>query len=974
MPPRTRVRAGEIGRRGGRGRGALVEDEVSQHGENPNGNPGEGPRHGQGEEVPIIQNPFARDFVAALAAANLLNPAPRESADSRALSAMREFNRRNPPTFDGSSSDPLVADHWLAQIRKLFRALKITEDDLRVNIVVVQLTGEANEWWESVLELRKDARRAARTAAQANEPDVENLTWAEFEVFFEEQYFPETSRNQLRDEFEKLEQGDMTVSEYALKFQSLSRFAPELVATEERKCRRFERGLHDTVKKFVMAQRKGKFAEVCMVGSASWYSNGGNLINLDAVLKLNYPMTLTIFNSLITGKLKSLASLNDPNYFELVSLLEFGSSSYYQYSLVFGKFDSDCCGGIDIPKNQSLGLNPGSLCYTTSRQNDVFNLEYLNECSSCSEKEHKVQYVIKFGSGYQYLALDPNTALVGEGSWDEKKNQLCIVACRFLNSSDSLDNARVGDCSIRLSLWYHAFWTIRNRTSVLGQIWTDKTVNESGYFNRITFRSRDNSMAVVPGLRYEYTVTEKVKKLCPFNKSVIKKGNRYPKWNSDDLAFDMLVEDSTGNHSWSWSKATPSFFGDQNYVLKRNTFSTRTSMNYMIAVEGESIHHGPLNITYTISLYQTSSATSVIFNSTLDISAEGLYDKETGRVCMVGCRKLSIGESMDCELLLKFQFPLVNAKEEGKIRGSIESTREETDHLYFKHLEMTGWVFYREEAKRSVQRLDLEIVMVLISYTLACVFVGLQIFYVKRNPQVLPFASLFMLVILTLGHMVTLVLNFEALFLGNRKRSNVLLGSQGWLEVNEVVVRAVTMVAFLLHLWLLQLAFSARLGDENQKDIWVAEKKAMLVSSTIYILGLFFALFLNTRNLISYGGLVLDGFLLPQILLSIFHISKENALSHPFYIGTTCVRLLPHVYDLYRAHNFAQVQFDGAYFFANPYVDFYSLTWDVVISCGGVLFAVFIYLQQRFGGRCILGRRFREVEMYEKVPVTSSEQ
>ncbi|KAI8557789.1 hypothetical protein RHMOL_Rhmol04G0037400 [Rhododendron molle] len=738
------------------------------------------------------------------------------------------------------------------------------------------------------------------------------------------------------------------------------------------------------------SQYSGK---LCMVGSASWYSNGGNLINLDAVLKLNYPMNLTIFNSLITGKLESLASPNDLYYFEPVSLLEYGSSSNYQYSLVSGEFDSDCRGGIDIPKSQSLGLNPGWLCSTwKSRRNKIFNLEYSNECSSskncsplgkddnvelpsemtlnaiqCSEEEHKVQYVIKFGSGYQYLALDPTTmTLVGEGSWDEKKNQLCIVACRFLNSTDSLDNARVGDCSIRLSLWYPAFWTIRNRTSILGQIWTNKTANESGYFNRITFRSRDNSMAVVPGLRYEYTLTEKVRKLCPFNKPVIKKGNRYPKWKSNDLEFSMVViRDSTGNHSFS--KATPSFFDYQNYAL--NPFSIPTSMNDTIVDEEKTTHHGPLNITYTISPYW-----SVIFNYTLGISAEGLYDEATGRVCMVGCRKLSTGESMDCELLLKVQFPPVNAVKVGQITGSIESMREEADPLHFKHLEMTGWVYYRVEAKRSVQRLDLDIVMVLISYTLVGVFVGLQIFYVKRNPQVLPFASLFMLVILTLGHMVTLVLNFEALFLGNRKRNNVSLGSQGWLEVNEVVVRAVTMVAFLLHLRLLQLAFSARLGDENQKGIWVAEKKAMLVSSTIYILGLLFALFLNRRNIISYGGLVLDGFLLPQILLNIFHVSKENALSHPFYIGTTCVRLLPHVYNLYRAHDFARVQFDGAYLFANPYVDFYSLTWDVVITCWGVLFAVSIYLQQRFGGRCILGRRFREVEVYEKVPVTSSEQ
>ncbi|XP_058217513.1 uncharacterized protein LOC131328604 [Rhododendron vialii] len=260
MPPKSRVRRGVAGNRGGRGRGVPPEDEVSQHGENPGRNPGAGA--GRAAEIPPNQTQFARDLVAALTAANLFNQAPRENADNRALSAMREFSRRNPPTFDGTSSDPLVADHWLAQIRKLFNALKITEDDLRVNIVAVQLTGEANEWWESVLESRKDARRATRTVAQVNEPDVENLTWAEFETLFEEQYFPETSREQLRDQFEKLEQGGMTVSEYAQKFQSLSRFAPELVATEERKCRRFEKGLHNTVRRMVMVQRKTKYAEV----------------------------------------------------------------------------------------------------------------------------------------------------------------------------------------------------------------------------------------------------------------------------------------------------------------------------------------------------------------------------------------------------------------------------------------------------------------------------------------------------------------------------------------------------------------------------------------------------------------------------------------------------------------------------------------------------------------------------------------
>ncbi|XP_058217472.1 uncharacterized protein LOC131328554 [Rhododendron vialii] len=211
---------------------------------------------------PRRENNLAREIVAALAESNLLNSAFRANTNNRAMEAMRAFRRMKPPEFDGESSDPLVADHWLAQVCKIFNALRITEDDLRVSIVAIQLTGEANEWWESVLGARRDARRMTRVVNRINEPDVENLTWAEFEELFENQYFPETYRDQLREQFEKLEQGNMTVSEYATKFQSLSRFAPELVASEERKCRRFEKGLHPYIKLLVVSQRIGRFSEI----------------------------------------------------------------------------------------------------------------------------------------------------------------------------------------------------------------------------------------------------------------------------------------------------------------------------------------------------------------------------------------------------------------------------------------------------------------------------------------------------------------------------------------------------------------------------------------------------------------------------------------------------------------------------------------------------------------------------------------
>ncbi|KAI8530247.1 hypothetical protein RHMOL_Rhmol11G0041500 [Rhododendron molle] len=124
-------------------------------------------------------------------------------------------------------------------MRKIFNALKITEYDLQVSIVACQLTDEANEWWEFILGVRRDARRVA---SQENEPNEENLTWAEFEELFESQYFSESYREQLRNQFERLDQ--------------------ELVATEDRKCRHFEKGLHPSIEKFVVGQQIGRISDI----------------------------------------------------------------------------------------------------------------------------------------------------------------------------------------------------------------------------------------------------------------------------------------------------------------------------------------------------------------------------------------------------------------------------------------------------------------------------------------------------------------------------------------------------------------------------------------------------------------------------------------------------------------------------------------------------------------------------------------
>ena len=60
---------------------------------------------------------------------------------------------------------------------------------------------------------------------------------------FNEEYFPETGKDQKVIEFLSLTQGKMTVVEYNAKFMELSCYAPHIVLSELCKARNFETGL-----------------------------------------------------------------------------------------------------------------------------------------------------------------------------------------------------------------------------------------------------------------------------------------------------------------------------------------------------------------------------------------------------------------------------------------------------------------------------------------------------------------------------------------------------------------------------------------------------------------------------------------------------------------------------------------------------------------------------------------------------------
>ncbi|KAK7412344.1 hypothetical protein VNO78_03799 [Psophocarpus tetragonolobus] len=772
---------------------------------------------------------------------------------------------------------------------------------------------------------------------------------------------------------------------------------------------------------------------LCMFGTGSYV----NIPNSNVVLKLRYPKDFTLLDCLISGTLESFDDKNSLQYFEPISILALSQSSNYKFTVTGNERVNGCGGGSD-GEGLSFRNSSRGACTTFLGHTDKFELEYGSQCGNvscnavggnggelpdfmlfhgtrCAERQ-KVQMLLGFpDSGYRDAVFPfyPNMTLVSEGMWDEKENRLCAVACRILNFTEAWVNPYVGDCKIRLSLRFPSVLSLRNRNTVLGQIWSDRVVGEPGYFSKVGFQGSSRVSKSLHGFQYKYFETERVRKSCAENMNAGGKGNTYPDGYSSDMAFNMFVTNSKGQMAQGYSSplsVSSQIYSGQSYGVP------------VVLTTGKSKAHGIqsdnysnlLNVSYTMSFNPPPDFKfgRGVLSTELKISTEGIYNKNTGVLCMIGCQHLRSthkiwirNDSLDCEIMVNIQFPPLNAKGRESLKGTIESTRQKSDAFYFDPLQLSSYSIYTSQVDASIWRMDFELIMVLASNTLACVFVGLQLLHVKRHPDVLPYISVVMLVVITLGHMIPLILNFEALFVANHSVQNTFVGSGGWLEVNEVVVRIVTMVAFLLELRLVQLTWSSRHGEGSHSGLWGSEKKVLYMTLPLYIGGGLTAWLVHLwktshpkkirpfrlsrhkfrparghfprppslwEDFKSFAGLLLDGFLLPQILLNMIFNAEGKALASSFYVGTTIVRILPHAYDLYRAHSSAWY-LDLSYIYANHRMDFYSTAWDIIIPSGGILFALLVYFQQRFGSRCILPKRFRESSAYEKVPVIGND-
>jgi hypothetical protein len=137
-----------------------------------------------------------------------------------------DFLKTNPPTFM-PTREPLDAEHWLHVMEQKFLLLDITEE-LKVRFAAQQLLGSANAWWDTFNAMQSVDHR---------------VTWPEFTTAFREYYIPAGLLNRKVTEFLELTQGNMSVLDYANKFNQLAQYTGTHVDTYMKKRDRFYRGL-----------------------------------------------------------------------------------------------------------------------------------------------------------------------------------------------------------------------------------------------------------------------------------------------------------------------------------------------------------------------------------------------------------------------------------------------------------------------------------------------------------------------------------------------------------------------------------------------------------------------------------------------------------------------------------------------------------------------------------------------------------
>jgi hypothetical protein len=158
--------------------------------------------------------------------------------------SLADFQNTRPLPF-ASTPKPMDAEDWLRDTERKVNTVGCSDDE-KLRYATYLLSGPAAAWWENLL---------------AIQPLGIGITWTQFKQKFRETHVLDSIMERKRREFENLKQNDSHVMRYVREFSVLSRYATDEVDIEEKRKKRFIKGLHPYMKMQLRLTRPIEFQE-----------------------------------------------------------------------------------------------------------------------------------------------------------------------------------------------------------------------------------------------------------------------------------------------------------------------------------------------------------------------------------------------------------------------------------------------------------------------------------------------------------------------------------------------------------------------------------------------------------------------------------------------------------------------------------------------------------------------------------------
>eukprot|EP00253_Pinus_taeda_P016502 PITA_16502 len=149
------------------------------------------------------------------------NAFEQQTSKRQRMELQGEFRKIKPPHFDGEHEE--AAEAWLINMNKYFQLYEY-DHNLKARLAIFQLQGKATLWWEEVKIVKGVTEQ--------------NITWDNFQKFFNERYLTERFYDEKAREFHDLQLGQQTMDEFITRFTSLLGYVP-YIREEKAKVHRF---------------------------------------------------------------------------------------------------------------------------------------------------------------------------------------------------------------------------------------------------------------------------------------------------------------------------------------------------------------------------------------------------------------------------------------------------------------------------------------------------------------------------------------------------------------------------------------------------------------------------------------------------------------------------------------------------------------------------------------------------------------